>query len=206
MTKFEKLSKEDKEKFLAQRKQESAEHYREMKERNEAIRLKRKAFKSKVHEGNKFLLDERKRIDEEKGGTNYISNVFNLGPFEITFGVLPISWDCETIICKASYCIKSPGDKYNPRVGTGLIGKRLKEQKEWCLITELPRDMYEYEYGVYVDNMIRAIITSRILSRADEVPQRVINTLFGTSIKEWKNRTSQKCQPCNEPNCTDCNP
>lgn len=201
---FSEMNDTEKEEFIAKNKARSAAAYQKRQKDQEDISVARKAFKAKVHLGNRYLENEQAKIAQAKGGKTFIFDVFPVGPFQVNFGVLPISWTDEEIVCKAAYAIKSPTDKAITRIGMGLVGDRISKDNEWCATLTFPREIFECE-DTTIKSAICGIITSRIICRAPEVPQRVINTLFGHTMKKWKEQNSI-CSPCGKPECQDCNP
>lgn len=201
--KFSEMSKEEQEKFIAINKAKSAAAYQKRLQANKEISIKRKEFKAKVHQGNKYLDEAQTKIRENKSGKTFFFDIVKFGPFDVAFGVLPVFWDDDKITCRLAYAIKSPTDKYKENVAKGLIGHRISKQEKYYLYAVMPRDTFEFDETA-VKVLASNLVVNEIIQRKAEIPQRVINALFNRSIKAWKK--ASKCTPCNQPECQDCNP
>ena len=173
---FKEMTKEEQEVFLKKRKEISRKRYVAIKAINAIKKKQSKAFKQKVHSGNKLIDDaERKAIKEKTGLVPYVW-VFNPTMDRDWLGcglVVPISSTDKNIVCNCTYSIKSPSDIYKPHIGRGLCGVRLESDNPWKFEITVPKKLY-LNNKESVQKAVSNMISTKILLCEHHIPQRLL--------------------------------
>jgi hypothetical protein len=169
-------------KYQALKNQQNAEKAALRVERK-AAHEKRQTFRKLIYEGAEFFKENKDHIINGRLKFNE--------DFEIAYAVMQTEYQDlapkGTYLCRACYTIKSPTDTWSDDIATGLCGYRLKNLTEWTTTIAIPAMIFDCAHNILEDT-IDCIIRSRILLMAPEIPQRVINQIFGELQKRHKNR------------------
>jgi hypothetical protein len=153
------------------------------KQKRKERHKKRQAFRKLIDEGALFY---------KKNRANILSGKLRLDDgFDIAYAIMKLDKQDGApegfYMCRSCYAIKAPTDKWDNYIAAGLIGLRLRDMTKWTATIPVPTMMWESAQNM-VKEAVENIIKSRILLLAPEVPQRVLNVMFGSLQKKFKNK------------------
>jgi hypothetical protein len=177
------------------RKERSRQKYLRIKQEHTKQRAARKATKAVAH---------AKRVEQQaqaRAGKEWLASCeeeihfghHKIDQFQITFGIMvKHSEYADAAIVHFAYAIKSPTDKDNQEFAKGLVAHRLYEGTQgWFRTLRIPSDVAKFKIPL-VKTLVTSIIYSRVIMRGPEIPQRMINSLFGESIKALRKEREDK--------------
>lgn len=177
------------------RKERSRQKYLRIKQEHTEQRTARKAAKAVAH---------AKRVEQQAqahAGKEWLASCeeeihfgsHRIEEFQITFAIMiKHSKYAHTAVIHSAYSIKSPTDKDNQEFARGLVAYRLHEGTEgWFRTLRVPSDIARFKIPLIM-SLITNTINNRIIMRTPEIPQRMVNSLFGDSIKALRGEREKK--------------
>ena len=184
---FQEMTEEEREAFLAERKEESAKKYKRIKAKHQAQKEKYQRQKDIVHQGNRFIYESKQKHH------TITMDAFSLREFLFTSGALKLEEKNGWVTCRIAFAIKSPTDKRNDNTGRGLVGYRLKYKTEYGTEIRVPAHVW-YLDKAGIRALMRQIIATKLATASEEIPWRVINSLYGPMIRKWS-RVARSLEP-----------
>lgn len=140
---------------------------------------KKQEFRKLIEEGTTFFNEHKEDIINGKMSLTE--------DFKIAYAIMKAEDQTGApngfYLCLGAYSIKAPTDEWSDDIANGICGYRLKHITEWTISMPIPIMIFESAVNLVHDGL-KAILKSRIIFLAPEIPQRVSNVMFrGLRIK-----------------------